>query len=326
MIYHSRLTPNHHDATSFAPDLARLNEYLLNEHARRPDPWSVTVPQARQARLDGKGIFPPARPDPDTERHFVSLPGAPDVPVRVIRPKTRDARGTYIHIHGGGWLFGQAVEADPRLRRMAESTGLATVSIDYRLAPENPFPAAFDDCLAVARAVLDGSLGLPTGFMGIGGESAGAHLAAVTLLRLRDEDAAPAFHAANLVAGFFDLSLTPSARNPATQRIVINAADLARFVELSLPAGCDPRDPRYSPIYADLSGLAPARLSCGSLDPLRHDTMFMAQAWADAGNETELCITQGGCHVFESFGTPSGEASIASVDAWLNERIALLDP
>ncbi len=132
MIHHSRLTPNHCDVTSFAPDLARLNESLLSEHARRPDPWSFTVPQARQARLDGKGIFPPARPDPDTERRSVSLPGAPDVPVRVIRPKTRDARGTYIHIHGGGWLFGQAIEADLRLRRMAESTGLATVSIDYR--------------------------------------------------------------------------------------------------------------------------------------------------------------------------------------------------
>jgi acetyl esterase len=326
MIHRSHLSPDAFDAANCAPDLARLNQYLLDEHARRPDPWSVTVQQARQARVDGKGIFPPARPDPDTKHHNVPVPGAPDVPVRVIRPKTRDERGTYIHIHGGGWLFGQAIEADPRLRRMAESTGLATVSIDYRLAPEHPFPAAFDDCLAVARAVLDGRLGLPTDFMAIGGESAGAHLSAVTLLRLRDEDAAQPFHATNLVAGFYDLSLTPSARNPATPRIVINATDLARFVELSLPAGGDPRDPRYSPIYADLSGLAPARMSCGSCDPLRHDTLFMAQAWSDSGNETELCVTPGGCHVFESFGTPSGEASITSVDAWLNERIALLGP
>lgn len=326
MIHRTRLTPEAFDTEGGAPDLARLNRHLLDEHARRPDPWSVTVQQARQARLEGKGIFPPARPDPDTALQSVPVPDAPDVPVRVITPKTRKARGTYIHIHGGGWLFGQAIEADPRLRALAETTGLATVSIDYRLAPENPFPAAFDDCLAVARAVLDGSMGLPTGFMAIGGESAGAHLSVVTLLRLRSEDGATPFHAANLVAGFYDLGLTPSARDTATPRIIINAEDLARFVTLSLPEGANRRDPLYSPLYADLSGLPPARLSCGSRDPLRHDTLFMAQVWADAGNEAELCVTTGGCHVFEAFGTPSGVASLAAADAWLADRIGVVDP
>jgi acetyl esterase/lipase len=240
----------------------------------------------------------------------------------VIRPRTREAVGVFIHMHGGGWIFGQAVESDPRLRRMAETTGLATVSIDYRLAPEDPFPAAFDDCLAVARAVLDGALGLPTGFLAIGGESAGAHLSVVTLIRLRDEDGVAPFHAANLVAGFYDLSLTPSAARPDDPRIIIDAEDLARFAEFALPAGASPRDPRYSPMFADLSALPPARISVGSGDRLRDDSLFLAQRWAAAGNEAALAVTTGGCHVFEAFGTPSGEASIAAADAWLANRIA----
>lgn len=322
MIHTSTLYPAAFDASRGAADLADLNRRLLDEHARRPDPWSVSVAEARQARVEGKGIFPPARPDPDAEARGVPVPGAPEVPVRVIRPRTREARGTFVHIHGGGWLFGQAVENDRRLRRMAETTGLATISIDYRLAPEHRFPAAFDDCLAVARAVVDGSLGLPTSFLAIGGESAGAHLAVVTLLRLRDEDGDTSFSAANLVAGFYDLSLTPSAARGTDERIIINDEDLERFVELSLPGGGSPRDSRYSPIFADLRGLAPARLSCGTIDKLLDDTLYMAQRWASAGNETALAITTGGCHVFEAFGTPSGEASIADADAWLSARIA----
>ena len=322
MIVTSTIRPGTFDDKRVPPDLTELNAYLRAEHAKRPDPWSIGIAEARQARIEGKGIFPPARPDPHAELRHVPVPGAPDVQVRIITPRTQDACGTFVHIHGGGWLFGQAVESDPRLRTLAEAAGLATVSIDYRLAPEDRFPAAFDDCLAVARALLDGSLGLPMDFLAIGGESAGAHLSVITLMRLRDEDGVSPFRAANLVAGFYDLSLTPSAGRPGHDRIVINADDLARFVELSLPEGASPRDPRYSPIYGDLHSLAPARFSCGSVDRLHDDTFLMAHCWARAANETQLSITTGGCHVFEAFDTRSGAASVAAADAWIIERMA----
>lgn len=305
------------------PDLTELNVRILNEHASRPDPWSLPVAVVRQAREDGKSIFPPPRPDPDAELKTVRAPDGHQAPIRIIRPRTREARGVFMHMHGGGWLFGAARENDPRLRRLAEATGLATVSVDYRLAPEHPFPAAFDDCLAVALALVDQkSLDLPDGFFAIGGESAGAQLSVVTLLRLRDECGLNSFKAANLVAGFYDLSLTPSASRADEPRLIINSEDLRRFGQLSAPAGGSLRDPSVSPLYADLRGMPPARFSCGSVDMLRDDTLFMANRWAAAGNESTLAITPGGCHVFEAFGTPSGEASLSAAEDFLNAQIS----
>lgn len=322
-MIHTSSPPLHAFSRNAIPgDLEELNTRILEEHARRPDPWSVPVAVARQAREDGQSIFPPPRPDPDAEQHKVRPPGGHEVPIRIIRPKGRAARGVFLHMHGGGWLFGAARESDPRLRRLAEATGLATVSVDYRLAPEHPFPAAFDDCLAVALALVEEkSLDLPDGFFAIGGESAGAQLAVVTLLRLRDEYGLTPFGAANLVAGYYDLSLTPSASVADEPRLIINSGDLRRFAELSVPPERSRRDPAVSPLYADLRGLPSAWFSCGSVDMLRDDTIFMANRWAAAGNEAALAITPGGCHVFEAFGTTSGLESLSAAEAFLDARI-----
>jgi len=308
-------------ASAAPADLLALNERLRAEHARRPEPWEFPVAEVRQARNEGKGIFPPAVPDEDAVATAVEGPAGP-VPVRVIVPRSRAARGTFLHIHGGGWVFGNAVEYDLRLRRLAESAGVATVSVDYRLAPENPFPAAQDDCLAVARAVLAGRIdGAPATGCAIGGESAGAHLAVVTLLRLRDEDGVLPFVAANLVAGIYDLSMTPSAERWGDDRLIIGTRDIANFVRCAVPKGMDLRDPLVSPLFADLTGLPPARLSVGTEDPLLDDSLFMAARWVAAGNAAELAVTPGGCHVFEAFGTATGEASLEAADRFISRRL-----
>src|SRR5690606_24582730 len=118
----------------------------------------------------------------------------------------------YLHIHGGGWVLGAADQQDVLLQRIAEGAGVAVVSVDYRLAPEHPFPAAPDDCAAAASWVLENAASeWGTERLLVGGESAGAHLTALTLLRLRDRMGAPdAVSAANLVFGAYDLSMTPS--------------------------------------------------------------------------------------------------------------------
>ncbi len=305
------------DPAAAPADLLELNARLRAEHARRADPWDLPVAEVRRAREEGRGIFPAAVPDPDTVATAVDGPAGP-VPVRIVVPKTREARGTFLHIHGGGWIFGQAVEYDVRLRRLAETAGVTTVSIDYRLAPENPFPAPQDDCLAVARALLDGRIeGAPATRCAIGGESAGAHLAVTTLLSLRDEDGARPFAAANLVAGLYDLSMTPSAHRFGEERLIINTRDIAGFVHCAVPEGMDLRDPLVSPLFADLSGLPPARFSVGTEDLLLDDTLFMAARLAAAGNAVEIAVTPGGCHVFEAFGTPTGLAANEAANAFI---------
>jgi acetyl esterase/lipase len=297
------------------------NAGILERLKKAPDIWRFTLPEIRTARAAGRGSFPVCPPDHHAEVYLADGPGHA-VPLRVIRPRTRQARGTYFHIHGGGWVMGTPSENDDRMRRLAENTGLVTVSIDYRLAPEHPYPAAADDCEASALWLISANdHDIPRQFLAIGGESAGAHLSAVTLLRLHDRHGLSPFHAANLVAGCYDLGGTASVRNWGSEKLILSTCDVFKFTENFLRNGEDTRDPDVSPLYARLNGLPPALFSCGTKDLLIDDTMMMAQRWYAAGNGVKLGIYPGGCHVFQGFPTDQAEESLAQMDAFLNRMI-----
>ena len=315
------IDPKAFDPEGTDPELVTQMDWLREEHSKRPDPWSMPLDKVRKARKEGKGIFPYAPRDKKAETYIHIGSAGREIPVRIIRPTGGATRGTFLHIHGGGWVFGGAEESDPRLRRLADATGLTAVSIDYRLAPENPFPAAVDDCVDVALALANGHLPAPRGFLSIGGESAGAHLAVLALIRLRDEYKLRPFRAALFVAGCYDLSLTPSARAAEEERLVLGLDDVKEFVLRFVPDDLSLKDQRVSPLYADLSGLPPARFSCGTKDLLVDDTMFMATRWIAAGNPAELHLTNGGVHVFEAFPTKAGKASLDAMETWLRDRI-----
>jgi acetyl esterase/lipase len=237
-----------------------------------------------------------------------------EIRLRVLRPEG-DVAGVYLHIHGGGWVLGKADEQDVRLLALAESTGLCAVSVDYRLSPECPYPAAPDDCEAAALWLLErgfAELGVPE-VATIGGESAGAHLSAATLLRLRDRHGVTdAFRAANLVYGVYDLSMTPSSRNWGDNFLVLSSPAMHWF------GGCFTGErelgelmaPDLSPLYAELHDLPPALFTVGTLDYLYDDSLFMAQRWRAAGNETHLAVYPECIHGFTLF--PAELARIAS--------------
>lgn len=138
------------------------------------------------------------------------------------------------------------------------------VSVDYRLAPEHPFPAGPDDCeAATGWLVQHAAAEFGTERLLIGGESAGAHLAVLTLLRLRDRHGITgAFRAAQLLFGPYDLSMTPSQRLFGSRRLLSNTDSLRRTYELFTPGmGAEQRRaPEVSPLFADLTGLPPARM------------------------------------------------------------------
>jgi acetyl esterase/lipase len=166
--------------------------------------------------------------------------------------------------------------------------------VDYRLAPEHPYPDGPDDCEAAALWLLEhaerefGSTRLL-----IGGESAGAHLAACTLLRLRDRhDAADRLSGANLVFGWYDLSGTPSQRGAPERPDILTAELLRYFAEQFTPGRSteERRDPDVSPLYADLHGMPPALFTGSTDDHLVDDTLLMAARWQLAGNDTELLV------------------------------------
>ncbi|MCP2342294.1 alpha/beta hydrolase [Actinomadura rupiterrae] len=225
---------------------------------------------------------------------------AGEVPVRILAPDRVD--GVVLHFHGGGWVAGAADDRDPQLWELAETARVAVVSVDYRLAPEHPFPAAVDDAEDAARWLTEHALEeFGTDRLAVAGESAGAYLAVVALLRLGDQ--ARGFCAAQLTYGCgYDLSLTPSARAGAA-KLFIPTPTLRWFVDCFTP-GLPPearRAPELSPLYADLRDLPPARFVVGAEDPLLDDTLFLEARWRAAGNATELEIVADAVHGFARF-------------------------
>ena len=321
------LDPDAFDLSRAEPELMAMNADIIAMQKTRPSPWSVPIEAVRQARREGRGIFPAVGHDADAEVVAIAGRGGDHIPVRVFRPTGRTAHGTFLHFHGGGWVWGAASENDPLLRLIAEQSGLAVASVDYRLAPEFPFPSGPEDCEDAALALVEGRLAdsagpLPNGFLAIGGESAGAHLAVLTLIRLRDGHGLTPFGAANLNAGCYDLWLSPSVRRFGPERLVLNTEDIAAFVERFLPVGADRQAPDISPLFADLAGLPPALFTVGTCDPLVDDSLFMATRWLAAGNDAELSLVTGGCHVFQNMPSSIGNRSMAEMAAFLRKHQA----
>lgn len=228
------------------------------------------------------------------------------IPCRVIRPEGRP-RGVYLHFHGGGMITGSPEMNDATNLELAKRHGLVTVSVDYRLAPEHPYPAGPDDGVAVAAWLIEhaerelGSAKLLTG-----GESAGGYMAAAVLLRVRDElRAIERFAGANLVFGVFDWGRSPSQRGLRAHEgpDVLDPESILFFTECYLPGRSDDerRNPAISPAYADLRGLPPALLSVGTTDHLLDDTLLLAARSSAAGNDVELFVAPDMPHGFLFF-------------------------
>lgn len=282
------------------------------------DMWRDSPDEIRRARQEGRSPFPMAVLEPSAHNFTIAADDRPLL-LRHFKPKTGTPAGTYLHIHGGGWTLGSVDGQDVRLQEIADNCLLNCVSVDYRLAPEHPFPAGPDDCEAAAAWLLDSGHGLNTDFLAMGGESAGAHLCALTLLRLRDRLGACPFHGANLTAGVFDMGGTPSSRNWGDEKLILDSRDMVMFAAQALQGGEDVHDPAHSPLYANLKGMPPALFSVGTRDLLLDDTLLMATRWHAANGNAQLDITPGGCHTFQSFPQLTiAQASNARIDAFLN--------
>ncbi|WP_414475779.1 alpha/beta hydrolase [Microvirga sp. M2] len=303
------------DPAAVSEEIRAQNADIVAKLAALPDPMSVPPSVVRERRAQGLGPFPLMPSSPRAEVIEIAGPAGP-LPLRIIAPE--NPRGLYFHVHGGGWTWGTADEQDPWLDRLADRCGLAVVSVDYRLAPENPYPAGPDDCEAAALWVIrEAESRFGTSRLFIGGESAGAHLSAVTLLRLRDRHGLTPFRGANLFAGCYDLTLTPSVRHWGPERLILNTNDIRVFADNFCGRMSDRANPDVSPLYADLKGLAPALFSVGTKDMLLDDTLFMASRWAAAGNRADLALWPGGCHVFIRFDSALSEQALSRIDAFV---------
>jgi acetyl esterase/lipase len=257
-----------------------------------------------------------ARPTPDgpPAEEVVAEADGRQVPVRVTHPQKGPPRGVYLEIHGGGFYMGWAARSDFRNRRIADAAGVAVVSVDYRLAPENPWPAAPDDCETAALWILEGAEArFGTSRLAIGGGSAGANLAMTTLLRLRDKGLLGPFVGAALQFGAFDLSLqTPAARKFADEY----------YLQAYVGGVADRTNPDISPLFGDLYDLPPALLTVGTLDPVLEDSLLMAMRLSAAGGEVDLRVYPESPHGFLGFPIAMAGAAWDDIESWLAQRFA----
>jgi acetyl esterase len=246
---------------------------------------------------------------------------------RVFRPEG-SARAVYLHFHGGGMTQGVPEMNDLPNAALARNHGVAVVSVDYRLAPEHPYPAGPDDGAAVARWLIEHA---PSEFgserMLIGGESAGGYMAAVVLLRMRDElDAVDRVLGANLVFGVYDWGRSPSQRGirPHDGPDILDPEGILRFTDWYVPDRTDDerRDPAISPAFADLRGLPNALMSVGTCDHLLDDTLMLASRWAAAGNELELFVAPDLPHGFMAIPCEITSRWGKTVNEWFAARLA----
>lgn len=244
-----------------------------------------------------------------------------DVPIRIFLPES--PRGAYLFIHGGGWVLGSHTGNDPTMRRIASEAQLAVVSVGYRLAPEHPYPAGLDDCVAAAgwleHHATELGLANPEA-LAIGGESAGANLAVATLLQRRDHMELP-FRAAVLNYGVYSAIYDlPSMKAMWDRKLVLSGPIMEYFSRAYAP-GRDLKHPYISPLFADLKGMPPAIFSVGTLDHLYSDTKLMAEAWEKAGNERELYEYVDAPHGFNNMPLALANEATERMITFLRKRV-----
>lgn len=264
-----------------------------------PQPPIDTIPIAT-ARQQFARLTPIFHPYVEVAR-VVDLKTGGGVPLRVYQPagRHRGPQPGIVYFHGGGWVMGDLDTHDTLCRHLANHAGAVVVAVDYRLAPEHPFPAAFEDAFAAVQHISENAtaLGVDPAKLAVAGDSAGGNLAAAVALKARDLGGPPiAFQ--HLLYPVLDPGCdTESYRKYATDFGL--TADKMRFFWNTYLAGADGADPRAAPLLAkDLTGLPPAQIVTAGFDVLRDEGADYARRLRAAGVRAEAECFSGMIHGF----------------------------
>lgn len=260
---------------------------------------SELAPDAAGVRAAMKQMRVPVEVADVAEVRDLSCPGpAGPVPLRLYRPNDQPGLPVLVWFHGGGWTIGDLETADATCRELANASGAAVVSVDYRLAPEHPFPAAVEDCWAALQwaAAHADELAADATRLAVGGDSAGGNLAAVVSLMARDRSGPPVRFQL-LVYPATDARLGWPSLEENGSGYFMSREDVVWFYRQYAPP--DPSDWRMSPLLAtDHSGLPPAYVVTAEYDPIRDEGEAYAEALRQAGVEADLTRYDGMVHGF----------------------------
>jgi len=230
------------------------------------------------------------------------------VPVVTVGVAGAHPTRVLLYLHGGAYAMGSAAAAAGLASELSRRVGIRAVSVDYRLAPEHPFPAALDDALAAYRGLLDS--GVDADRIVLAGESAGAGLAVALMTAIRDKGLEQPRRAV-LLSPWADLALTGASMSDRAKLDPALTADALRRRAADYLGDTTPMDPSASPIHADLAGLPPLLIEVGSHEILLDDAVRLAARAARGEVDVTLHVTPGVPHVFPGFAAALDEGTEA---------------
>ncbi|KAI9713397.1 MAG: hypothetical protein M1828_001431 [Chrysothrix sp. TS-e1954] len=291
-----------------------FNENLIKVLEQAPPWWEVGAERYREMRARGETPLPKFTVlETGKNGSIPSREKGRDILTRIFEPEAAASKGVYMHIHGGGFVLQRHNTQDLLLKAISDAANLTVVSVDYRLGPENIFPAGPEDCFDAAEWLVDNAKQVyGNELLFIGGESAGGCLSASTLFHLMKTRPHFQFKAVLLNYGVYDMSNSmPQARH-WDRPLVLTREAMKQFTKAIAPGKTDEelKDPAYSPYFTNLpelvsgsphKSLPPALFACGTEDPLLDDTLMMSIKWQMAGAEAMVKIYPGAPHGFTLF-------------------------
>lgn len=241
-------------------------------------------------------------------------------PAEWVAAAGADSARVLVYLHGGAYQIGSPATLRHMVALLSRAARARVLSVDYRLAPEHPFPAAVEDAVAAYRWLL--ATGTDPQVVAVAGDSAGGGLALGALVALRDAGT-PMPAAAVVLSPWTDLALTgESLRTRAAVDVMIRAAGLGTTADTYL-AGADPRHPYASPLYADLHGLPPMLIHVGDAEVILDDSIRIAARARDHGVDVTIEVWDEMPHVWHAFAglLPEADRAIERIGRWLTERI-----
>lgn len=220
-----------------------------------------------------------------------------------------------VFYHGGGYVAGSLDSHDLVCQHLAADGNCTVIAVDYRLAPEHPFPTPVNDGLAAYRHIADNAdkFGIDVSRLAVGGDSAGGNLTAVVAQQTKDDDYAPKLQM--LWVPWVDMSREYESYELFATGFFLERAKMRWFKEQYINEDTDTTDPLASPIFGDLTGVAPAVIMVGGFDPLRDEGIAYANKLKDAGVEAKLKVYESMPHLFLLFAGEIDAAKVAFADA-----------
>lgn len=297
------------------PELVAAGQLLQEKGLVAPDRTTASLAEVRAA-TDRIGAFLGEGSAPLRRERDLSLPGPHgQVPCRLYLPDDVARPPLLVYAHGGGFVQGSIPSWDHFLRDLVRRSGVAALSVDYRLAPEYKFPVAFEEMAAITRLMAreGAGLGIDPARLALGGDSAGANLALAAALALRDAGER-ALRFQLLIYGCFSTDCDSPSWQRFGQGAGLSQTQMRWIWQTYLDRPEEAIDWRAAPALGDLKGVAPAQLIVGSLDPLLDDSNDLAAKLKAAGVPCNLTIYQGINHGFIRYGRLIGTARRAIAD------------